>query len=148
MPSRAAGDEGIDRAAYYTSLDGTYRHGLVEAVKFILRGALGHAFFPSSPELRMQHDKCMAHHRDMRARIQRREQIAAERPAPVERTEAQIARVRALYADFCKGHAAAREGENQEAEREMVRRRYGMSPEALASIKDQPLARTRMGNTP
>ena len=119
----------MDEATFFVALDGTYRHGLVEAVKFILRGALGHAFFPSPPELRMQHDKCMAHHGDMRALIQRREQIAAERPAPVERTPAQVARVKAIYADFCKGY-----------EKATVEDTFRLDPALVAQIPDNPKA--------
>lgn len=78
LPSRATSSVELDRAAYYVALDGVTRHGLAEAVKAILKGALGHAFFPSPPELRMQCDKAMDWHERMAARIRRRERTNEE----------------------------------------------------------------------
>ena len=96
LPSRQTSSAELDRAAFYVALEGVTRHGLAEAVRFILRGALGHGFMPSPPELRIQCDKAMQWHHDEAERIRRREQIATERPAPVKRTQAQIERNKEL----------------------------------------------------
>lgn len=137
LPSRATSSEGIDRAAYYIALDGVTRHGLSEAVKFILKGALGHAFFPSPPELRMQCDRAMEWHEQEQTRIRRRQQIEADRPtARPEPTADQKRRVQEAYRQFL----ASYEGQNEEAaERAEVRARYGMTPEILDAMRDQPV---------
>ena len=102
LPSRQTSGA-LDKAAYYLALDGVTRFGLSEAVKAILRGRLGHAFFPSPPELRMQCDKAMEHHVQMRERIARRQRIEAERIPPVPPlTEAQKERQRARMERFHK----------------------------------------------
>lgn len=102
LPSRASGDTELDRDLYCVALEGVTRHGLSEAVKAIMRGALGHAFFPSPPELRMQCDKAMEHHVSMRDRIQRQEKVDRERiPARREPTPEERARVKAKYEAFC-----------------------------------------------
>lgn len=112
------------------ALDGVTRHGLAEAVKFILRGALGHAFLPSPPELRIQCDKAMEWHERERDRIARREQIQRERiPDRDEPSPEAKARVSALYADFCKSYQKA-------AAEDTLR----LDPELVAQVADNPKA--------
>lgn len=95
------------------ALDGVTRHGLSEGVKAILKGALGHAFLPSPPELRMQCDKAMEWHVRERDRILRQQRIARDRDPPRrEPTEAEKARVAKLYADFCEGYKATKAAED------------------------------------
>lgn len=139
MPSRATFSAEFDQQVYFIALDGTTQHGLFEAVKFILRGALGHAFFPSPPELRQQHDKCMEPFERERERIAHREQIERERRehAPSgEPTPEAKARVAAIYAKFCAGY------ETTKAEDTLK-----LDPELVAQIPDNPKspARQRMG---
>ena len=106
LPARASSR--LDRVAYHVALEGVTRWGLTEAVKAILRGALGHAFFPSPPELRVQCDKAMWWHEREAEKIRRRERENADwarqrgdwRPP----TEAEKARARETYARFCAGH--------------------------------------------
>lgn len=138
LPSRQSASEGIDRAVYYTALEGVTRHGLREAVKFIVKGALGHAFFPSPPELRMQCDKAMEWHVQEQVRVRRRQQIEAERPtARPEPTADEKRRVQEAYRRFL----ASYEGENKEAaERAEVRARYGMDEATLAGIQDRQIS--------
>lgn len=143
LPSRAPDDEGTHKAAYFLALQGVTRYGLQEAVKSILQGALGHAFFPSPPELRIQCDKAMEHHVSMRNRIARQEQIRRERPPEpppltADAKERQRQRMAAFHASLDSGKSAE-EAAKLEAERAEIRARYGMTPEVLASMKDQPL---------
>lgn len=129
----------MDRAAYYVALEGVTRHGLFEAVKFILRGALGHGFFPSPPELRMQCDKSMEFHERERQRIARQEQMEREKREHAPRGEPSPeakARVSAVYAEFCRGY--------EKASTEDTLR---LDPELVAKIPDNPksIVRQRMG---
>lgn len=140
LPSRATFSAEFDQQVYFIALHGTTQHGLFEAVKFILRGALGHAFFPSPPELRQQHDKCMEPFERERDRIAHREQMERERrefgPVAEPSPEAK-ARVSAIYAEFCKGYEKA-------AAEDTLK----LDPELVAQIPDNPRspARQRMGN--
>lgn len=139
LPSRATTAGELDNAAFMMALEGVTRHGLSEAVKFILRGALGHAFLPSPPELRQQCDRAMEWHERERLRIARQEQIAKERkqfaPAGEPSPEAK-ARVSAIYAEFCKGYEKA-------AAEDTLK----LDPELVAQVPDNPKspARQRMG---
>lgn len=139
MPAREADSSGVDKAAYYLALDGVTKHGLFEASKAILRGALDHAFFPNPVELRKQCDKAMEHHVRMRDRIALRQRIARETPEEIPpRTEAEKARVAEIMREF---HASEKreQAAKEEAKHAEIRARYGMTPEVLASMKDQPL---------
>src|SRR5690606_5403817 len=78
LPARETSSVEFDQMLYFVALKGTTQHGLFEAVTFILRGALGHGFFPSPPELRMQCDKAMEWHTQERERIAHREQMERE----------------------------------------------------------------------
>ena len=138
----------MDRAAYYTALDGVTRYGLTQAVRAILQGALEHAFFPSPPELRMQCDKAMSWHERMNEKIRRTERENAEFnrqfATPVEKSPLALARVRESYRQFCERSEATKLAD-EEAARADVRQRYGLTPEVLASIPDQPLKNQRPG---
>lgn len=134
LPAREADSSGIDKAAYYLALEGTTKHGLFEASKAILRGALGHAFFPNPAELRQQCDKAMEHHVRMRDRVAVYERMARERiPDRPPLTEAEKERQNERMARF---HAAYH-AKDPEAELEAIRRKY--DPDLLAKIPDAPL---------
>lgn len=62
MPSRQNVSSAVNLAGYLIALDGVTRYGLTTAVKAILQGALGHAFYPSPPELRLQCNEAMKHY--------------------------------------------------------------------------------------
>lgn len=137
MPSRATSSAEFDQQVYFIALDGTTQYGLFEAVKFILRGALGHAFFPSPPEFRLECDKRMDPHIRQRDRAIRQDQISRERiPDRAEPTAAEKARVSAVYADFCRGY-----------EKAAVEDTLKLDPELVALVPDNPKApaRQRMG---
>jgi len=139
LPSRQTSSAETDEASYYMALDGVTQHGLFEAVKAALQHKLGHTFFPSPAELRMLCDKTMEHHVRMRDRIWIRERIARETSPDVPpKTAAERARVQEIMREF---HASSEREKNDkfEAERAEIRARYGMTPEVLASMKDQPL---------
>lgn len=139
LPAREADSSGVDKAAYYLALEGVTQHGLFEAVKAILRGALGHAFFPNPVEIRQQCDKAMEHHVRMRDRIWLRERITRETPPDIPpRTEEEKARVEEIMREF--NASCDRQRQTQpEAGRGEIRARYGMTAAALASIADRPL---------
>jgi hypothetical protein len=127
----------LDNAAFMMALEGVTRHGLSEAVKFILRGALGHAFLPSPPELRIQCDKAMEWHIRERERIARQEHIRRDRLAPIPEPSPEAkARVSAVYAEFCKSYEKA-------AAEDTLK----LDPELVAQVPDNPKspARQRMG---
>lgn len=143
LPSRQTSSEDLDRAAYYVALDGVTRHGLAEAVRFILKGSLGHAFMPSPPELRIQCDKAMQWHHDEAERIRRREQIARDRLPPVPpRSEAEIARNKARVAELYRSMGWTTDENDSEAFQSAMETKYGAA--ALAAIPDNPRARERM----
>lgn len=130
-------------------MEGTTQHGLFEAVRAIIQNGLGHAFFPSPPELRMMCDEAMKHHVEMRNRIHRQEHIRRERvpelpPLDEAAKERQRKRMEAFHARIDDGKEAARIAAG-EADRAEIRARYGMTDEVMAGVKDNPLAKARMG---
>ncbi len=142
LPSRASSGEDNDasRTAYHIALDGVEAHGLTMGVRAILQGVLQHAFFPSTAELRQQCDKAMQPHREMRAAIHRQEQIRRERPPELvplseDAKERQRQRMAAFHASINDGKAAE-QAAAIEAERADIRKRYGMTDEVLAGMKD------------
>ncbi|MHA6684477.1 hypothetical protein [Mesorhizobium sp. A556] len=99
-------------------------------MKFILRGSLGHTFYPSPPELRIQCDKAMEWHDRERERAHRQDQMRQDRPAPrPEPSAAERERVSRIYADFCRGY------EKAEAEET-----FKLDPELVAQVADNPKA--------
>lgn len=137
LPSRQMSSEGLDRASYYVALDGVTRVGLSEAVKAILRGALGHAFFPSPPEFRMQCDRAMEVYEDQRTRDARRERLqreAAEHRPVGPKTPAQLERAKRLLAKFHDGYV-------KPADKFVPT----LDPSLVAMLPDNPQARERLG---
>jgi hypothetical protein len=132
LPSRETTAGEIDNAAFMMALDGVTRYGLSEAVRFILRGALDHAFLPSPPELRIQCDKAMEYHKQMRERIARQERIASERlPDIPPRTADEIARHAERMARFY-------EASGYEDGRKIAQERVTLDPALVAQIADAP----------
>lgn len=143
LPSRQADDARFDKAVFFLALDGVTRHGLVMAVKAILQGKLGHGFFPSPPELRLQCDAAMRAHEAERERIWRRERLRREADEfrPVHHSPEERARVAGIMSSFRATPAEKAE----QAERAEIRAKYGMTPEAIASVPDQPTTWKRVG---
>lgn len=138
MPSRGAGDEAIDTGSYYVALEGVTRFSLVEAVRSILRGALGHTFFPSPVEMRQQCDKVMAPYVAARRRMEDRAKQQRENEA-YERTRQAAAksgkeRARKAYADFVAGYEAMKRNEPEGFV-------SSLDPELVAKIPDRPAPR-------
>ena len=114
LPSRQQADLELARDMYFVALEGVSRYALGEAVKTIIRGALGHTFFPSPVELRQQCDKAIAPHLEAERRIRQREQQARENAsiaaAYAARTPESIARAKAIYDRFCEQYEASKPG--------------------------------------
>ncbi|WP_165358299.1 hypothetical protein [Mesorhizobium sp. Pch-S] len=128
----------LHEAGYFVALEGVTKHGLSEACRAILRGRLGHAFYPSPPELRLQCDEAMKPHRWHRDRERREMQYINERRennAHVQRSPAAIARQQKAYKAFTAGYEADKL-EAGEAERAEIRARYGITDEAVAHLPD------------
>lgn len=153
LPSRATSSGELDRAAYHTALDGVTKYGLSWAVRSILRGGLKHGFLPSPPELRMQCDKAMEPHLEMKRVIDRAERMKREQAAFDAELDAAHAaktpeakrRAQQVYRQFLAAQEQIRADE-EAAERAEIRSRYGMTPDVLAGIKDAEFANARMGS--
>ncbi len=135
MPSRVVGDEAIDTGSYYVALEGVTRFSLVEAVRSILRGALGHTFFPSPVEMRQQCDKAMEPHIAARRREavlerQRRENEAIERARKSITPEGR-ARAAKAYADYVAKYEASKRNEPEGFI-------SSLDPELVAQVPDAP----------
>lgn len=137
LPARSSETADIDRATYNVALDGVTRHGLTQAVVSILKGKLGHTFFPSPVELRHACDAAMEPHVREAERIQRRNQNSKENAdyerVIAARTPEGRARVKATYDAFC---SAYKDDKAQQASHE-VRGRYGMTDDRMADVPDR-----------
>lgn len=135
LPSRQADDDGIDRKMYFVALSGVSRYALNEAVKAIIRGVLGHTFFPSPVEFKQQCDKAMEPHMREAQRIRILEAQARENAEfedlMAARTWEAIARQQAAYAKFCEAQEPAKAAKEQ---------RIHLDPELLAKLPDAPSA--------
>ena len=89
LPARQALSPDVEDASFLIALDGVTKHGLEEAVKFILRGSLKHAFFPNPAELRQECDKAMEWPEREAERIRRREAIERDRELERQRAAAE-----------------------------------------------------------
>lgn len=105
LPKRDTEQAELDLAAYHVALDDVSATGLAEAVRRILQGALGHGFFPSPPELRIECDRIARAEASERARLmeerKRREEAATYSP-PQHSLEARR-RVQAMVDAFHRG---------------------------------------------
>lgn len=104
LPTRGSDDLDALFGAYVTAMQGTQAVHLQQAVTAIMRGALGHGFLPSPPELRIECDKIAKAEQAQRARLieQRRrldEMAGYERSLPEPTPEAK-ARVQAMVDAF------------------------------------------------
>lgn len=147
LPSRRVSSEGLDRDAYYLALDGVTRYGLTTAVKAIMQNALGHAFFPSPPELRGEIDKAMEWHERQRQKELRikRENEEFERQSGVHRpplTDEQRERQRKRMERFYHSIGASEEAGHADFVAQMEAK-YGR--EELAKVPENPDFARRMG---
>jgi hypothetical protein len=128
LPGRQAISPEIEDASFDLALSSVTRYGLEEAVRAILRGALGHAFFPSPPELRMQCDQAMSWHETRRRIAEREERNRRDLPArraPI--THEARARAAQILADFHKTSERAKQEET-----------FVLDPSLVAQIPDNP----------
>ena len=118
LPSRASDTAEIDRQAFIIGQQGVTRGALAEAVKQVLRGALGHGFHPSAPEFRLLCDGIQRKQAEERARgsDERRQRCENEqqrlRHEQTKTPEAR-ARVAAMLARFNQSHDEAKASERQ-----------------------------------
>lgn len=132
LPSRQAEDAALDQDMYRLALRGVSRHGLSQAVSAIMRGALGHTFFPSPVELRQQCDAAEEPLRRQIERDARRREWARENAeyarARAHRSPEAVARQQAAYKAFCEGYA----------QEPIAQERVYLDPELLAQVPDAP----------
>jgi hypothetical protein len=136
LPSRQADDAELDQQMYFVALAGVTRYALSEAVTAVIRGALGHTFFPTAIELRQQCDVAMEpHYREQRRIAIREEQQNFNSEFDrinARRTPEARARVAAAYSDFCRSY-------EKQAEEET----FKLDPELVALVQDNPKALNR-----
>lgn len=138
LPAREASNPQIDKASYYLALKDVTRYSLVQAVEAIHQGKLGHGFFPTPPELRIQCDKAMESPRWHRSQQLREDRYARERRennALTQRSPEAIARQQKAYQAFMAGYEADK-AKADEAEHEVIRARYGITAESIAHLPD------------
>jgi hypothetical protein len=137
LPARAADDVAVDKGAYYIALEGVTRYGLQEAARVILKGGLGHTFFPTPVELRQKCDSAMSWHQRERERhhrvIRQTEENAAFNRSDALKTQEARRRVTEVYAEFCAGYDATKPVD-----------RIWLDPELVAQIPDAPTTFKRM----
>lgn len=108
LPKRVSLDAAMEFDSYVVATDGVMAHALAEATKRIMRGSLGHGFFPSPPELRMECDRIAAEEREageFEAR-QRRLQQEQDEYRSTPKSDESKRRVTEAYRRFCQSHAA------------------------------------------
>ncbi|BCG85340.1 hypothetical protein MesoLj113c_14500 [Mesorhizobium sp. 113-3-9] len=134
LPKRQSVDAVVEFEAYCVALEGIASATLAGAVKAILRNALGHAFFPSPPELRGQCDRIRSAQLDEMANKQRKRRMAEEQAqfAPVVHTKEQMARVARAHKAFLDSLRPMNEADEIEA----IRAKY--DPKDLERIPDRP----------
>lgn len=114
LPRRRADDEAgkLDLEAYQIALKGVTRYGLNLATQAVLRGAHGHAFFPSPAELRRQCDAAMEPiwRRQREEALRDESRMIAKRCAEIEacRTSEARRRVESVYRRFAEQYEKAR----------------------------------------
>lgn len=114
---------------YFVALDGVSRYALSGAVKSIIRGSLGHTFFPSPVEIKRECDRVMEWHyrQERQTAIQEKNERenAAYRERMAQRTPEALARVRSIYERFCADY------ESSAAKQEPI-----LDPELIAKVPD------------
>lgn len=117
LPRKASGDSDGSRRleAYHTALAGVTRYALNIATQTILRGELGHGFYPSPAEYRQACDRAMEPiYRQERAYRQWQQQQADRKASEAferQRTPEARQRVKDAYEAYCARHESEREPE-------------------------------------
>lgn len=134
LSARQATDPRLNREAYYLALEGVTSYALKTAEKAILQGILGHSFFPSPPELRIQCNKAMEPYEWERERAKRRTLLESESLKPLPpKTAAAKERVSRLYAEFLDSCAGVSDTPSDFD----LRERHGITDERLAELPDR-----------
>lgn len=133
--------------AYKTAIEGIPEWALKEAYRDFVQGRVERPArqmgkLPKADEIafrarmHVQHEAHEQHQRKMR-----QEALEASRQQVVKTPEMR-ARVQEMYERYCNeqgGTKAHRDAEELRREREEVRERYGMTPEAIETVPDRPL---------
>ena len=124
LPSRIVESAELNKAAYFIALAGVELYGLNRAVENILKGKLGHGFFPSPAELRLQCEGVMQPVRDSvhKANRERAEREAAADFAPIDHSPEAKARVSAAYQRFLDSYRP--DGKSEIDELAEIRAKY------------------------
>lgn len=132
LPSREADSDGLDKAAYSVALDGVSRYALAEAVRAVLQNKLGHAFFPSPPELRRLCDEA---HRPV-LEMEHRARITEE----MRSTRRQYERTRRTLTPEAKARSAEiyRRFREQCDDKKQPEIFPALDPELVAQVPDAP----------
>lgn len=146
LPSRDSANGQMETAGYYVALEGVSRFAIQTASKAIMRGALGHTFFPSPPELRIQCEDVMKPIREAHARDKRDREVRADMKRDSERQYVPPERRRALVQKWETMKAeqdAQRQNEEFETVSELRSRIIGQIGEtAFNNIPDLPVRDT------
>ncbi|MER8369015.1 hypothetical protein [Mesorhizobium sp. M1378] len=142
LPSQTPTDHDATKITYLIALKGTYHYALFRARDEIAQGRLGHPYFPSPSELRMEHDRIMRpwiEAREKESERKRRVEWAEDRDAkPFEpNSAASRARVAAIYREFCRTWPSQGRAE---APPSVV-----LDPDKLAKIPDAPRPARQVG---
>jgi len=128
----------MEMAGYYVALEGVSKFAIQTAAKAIMRGSLGHTFYPKPPELRLQCEEVMRPIREAEARDRREVEIIREQQNDKRQRERSQAswtpesRARAT----AKWEAAKAQQRLDNAAEETSRDHYDTSPEAcMARLK-------------
>lgn len=117
LPRRPSDDERgkLNLEAYHTALAGVTRYALNLATQTILRGELGHGFYPSPAEYRQACERAMEPiYRQERAYRQWQQQQADRRASEAferQQTPEARQRVKEAYEAYCARHESEREPE-------------------------------------
>ncbi len=138
LPKRQTVDPSTEFDAYCVALDRVRNIDLGEAVRSVLQGGCGHAFFPSPPELRLRCNAVMESRLDVLQR-ERRAQCEREQRASMPmiiHSAEERRRVADLYRDYLSRVNGAAVGDDPA----VIKDKY--DAKALAAIPD------RVGNSP
>ena len=145
LPKRDSDQAELDLAAYYVALSGVPASFLAVAVRQILQGVLGHAFFPSPPEFRIVCNRIWKAHSDEMKRKAHEEQAERQRledevlrQRKATKSLDEKRRVLRLYAKFLEDGYNGDQADKPDA----IRQRY--DARKLAAVPDAPTGTKRL----
>lgn len=138
LPSRDSTNGQMEMAGYYVALEGVSKFAIQTAAKAIMRGSLGHTFYPKPPELRLLCEEVMRPIREAEARDRREAEIIREQ----QNDQRQRERSQASWTPESRARATAKWEATKAQQRldnaaeETRRDQYDTSPDAcMARLK-------------